>query len=235
MRVRDPERRAIRQQRTHRSTVPCATRDVIGARTDLDPEKPRTRAARLPDAARARAVEAGLMTAREIDDAAATLRQLRLQAAGDLGLAGAAFALAVAASMRVPTLAVPMLIGGMAMTALGVRAFVHRTFLVEDPAVDAAAYRVEVVRRYGERAASAEHVRVLASALRATASDPDAELLELLALLEDGERRLDPSAVVSLEQSDAIPAKAPVAAGENLIPHVSHRDDIYPLGRHSAR
>lgn len=175
------------------------------------------------------------MTAREIDDAAATLRQLRLQAAGDLGLAGAAFALAVAASMRVPTLAVPLLIGGMAMTALGVRAFVHRTFLVEDPAVDAAAYRVEVVRRYGERAASAEHVRVLASALRATASDPDAELLELLALLEDGERRLDPSAVVSLEQSDAIPAKAPVAAGENLIPHVSHRDDIYPLGRHSAR
>lgn len=201
MRERDAERRAVGQQRTHRSTLPRAPRDRIRAGTDADPEKPRSPTARLPDAAEGLAAEAVSMTAREIDDAASSLHELRLQAIGDLGLAGGAFALALVASLRLPALAAPLLIGAMAMTALGLRAFVRRMFLVEDLAVDPAAYTVADVRRYGARAASREHRRFLASALRATLDDPDLELLELLSVLEDDERTVDACAVVSLDHS----------------------------------
>jgi hypothetical protein len=146
------------------------------------------------------------MTAREIDEAAATLRELRVQTVGDLALAGAAFAVALVASRLFPTLAVPMLIGAVAMTVLGLRAFVHRSFLVEDLAGQADAYALRDVRRYAARAASAEHRRSLAHALRARLHDP--ELLALIAVLEDEKRTVDPQTVVSLERS--LYAAAPV-------------------------
>lgn len=146
------------------------------------------------------------MTAREIDEAAATLRELRIQSVGDLALAGAAFAGAVVASRLFPVLAVPFLIGAMAMTVLGLRAFVRHTFLVEDLAGEADAYMLGDVRRYAARVASPEHRRSLGRALRARLRDP--ELLALIAALEDEERTVDPQAVVSLERS--LHAAAPV-------------------------
>lgn len=139
------------------------------------------------------------MTAREIDEAAATLRELRVESVGDLALAGTAFAVALVASRLFPMLAVPFLIGAMAMTVLGLRAFVHRTFLVEDLAGESDAYTLVDVRRYAATVVSAEHRRSLAQALRRRVDDP--ELLALIAVLEDETRALDPQALVALERS----------------------------------
>jgi hypothetical protein len=151
------------------------------------------------------------MTARQIDEAATRLRELRTQAVSDLVLAGVVFALAVTASQTHPSLALPLLIGGMAVTFLGLHAFVRRSFLVEDLAGEPTAYVISDIRSFGARAASRERRQLLARVLRTAAEDPASEvaariaavrpeLEALIAALEDDGRPLEPQAAVELER-----------------------------------
>jgi hypothetical protein len=86
---------------------------------------------------------------------------------------------------------------------LGLRAFLRQSFLLEDLAAEPDAYALGDVRRFAVRATSVAHRRCLAQALQAALPDPGPgpELLELIALLEEEECRLDPQAVVSLQRS----------------------------------
>ena len=151
------------------------------------------------------------MTARQIDEAAERLRDLRLQSVEDLALGGTAFALAMTASRVRPSLAVPLLLGAMVVTFLGLRALVRRRFLVEDLAVDPDAYAIDDVRRYGARTASIEHRRLLARSVRATLDGSTAgvavrvsalrpELEQLVEVLEDERRTLEPPTAVAIER-----------------------------------
>lgn len=151
------------------------------------------------------------MTARQIDEAAKRLHDLRLESVEDLALAGGAFTLALTATRLAPSLAVPLLVGAMAVTFLGIRALVRRWFLVEDLAVERDAYAIGAVRRYGERVSSPERRRLLADSLRAILEGSSAdvavrvaavrpELKELIAALEDPRRTPEPEAVVTIER-----------------------------------
>jgi hypothetical protein len=72
------------------------------------------------------------MTARQIDEAAARLRELQTEAVANFVLAAVAFALALAASVLMRSFALPLLAGGVGATVLGVRAFLRRAFLLDD-------------------------------------------------------------------------------------------------------
>jgi hypothetical protein len=145
------------------------------------------------------------MTAREIDEADARLRDLRTRSIADLTLAGVAFCLALVASRLAPSLALPLLAGGVAGTVVGLRAVLSRYFLVGDLACDPDAYALVEVRRHAERVASLEHRQVLAhelrAALRAAAGGQDGELLRAVELLEDETLPIEPRAIVSIERS----------------------------------
>ena len=93
------------------------------------------------------------MTARQVDEAAARLRELRVEAVGNLALAAIALGLALVASVLMRPVAVPLLVGGMAATVLGLRALLRRSFLVEDLAEQKDAYVIADVRRYAARTA----------------------------------------------------------------------------------
>jgi hypothetical protein len=151
------------------------------------------------------------MTARQVEDGATRLRELRVEACADLGLAAAAFGLALTASQVRPLLAGPLATGALAMTFLGMRAVVRRQFLVEDLAGEPQAYELPDVLRLGARAASLENRRLLAGSLRALADGTTAEVAErvalvrpeldkLVAALEDGRHPLRPAAAVAVER-----------------------------------
>jgi len=144
------------------------------------------------------------MTAREIDSAASRLQELRALTAGDLGLAALAFALALAASVMHPPLALPLLAGAFAMTFLGLRAFLRRSFLVEELAREPEAYELVDVRRFCARAATPARRRLLAERLRTATADPAAasfrlELEEIVSAVEAG-RPVEPHAAAELDR-----------------------------------
>lgn len=152
------------------------------------------------------------MTARQIDGAATRLRELRADAYEDLGLAGVAFSLALAASVLHPPVALPLLAGALWMTFLGMRAYVARYFLVEELAHEPEAYELPDVRRFGARAASTRNRRLVARSLRGIAEGSTAErgervaavcpeLMAIIAILEDENTELAPSAAVALDRS----------------------------------
>ncbi len=184
---------------------------AIGGSPDAHPEKPLSGSARPPDAIAPCRVDPGGMTARQIDGAAAQLHELRVQTVERLGLAAVAFALALTATQLRPALAVPLLLGAMAMTFLGVRALVRRWFLLEDLALEPEAYELADVRRFGVRAASPERQRVLAHSLRAVMEESTSfvaarvaavrpELEEIVDALENDPSTLKPQAAVALER-----------------------------------
>ena len=145
------------------------------------------------------------MNARQVDDAAGRIHELGVETAGDIALAVVATGLALAATQLLPALAMPFLVGAIAVGFLGVRAFVRRTFLVEDLAAEPDAYSIHAVRSYGLRAATCEHRHALARTIRAEAGEPrlapvHVELEQLVGVLEDDRRRLDPCTLVALEQ-----------------------------------
>jgi hypothetical protein len=145
------------------------------------------------------------MNARQVDDAAGQLHELGIESVEDIALALVATGLALAATQLFPNLAMPFLLGAIGVGFLGVRAYVRRTFLVEDLAAEPDAYAIPAVRSYGLRATAAEHRHALAGLIRVEASEPRlepvrAELEQLAALLEDDRRRVEPFSLVSLEQ-----------------------------------
>jgi hypothetical protein len=145
------------------------------------------------------------MNARQIDDAAGRLHELDIESAGDIALAVVATGLALAATQLLPALAMPFLVGAIAVGFLGVRAYVRRTFLVEDLAAEPDAYEIPAVRSFGQRATAVGHRRALARTIRAEAERPRlapvrADLDRVAERLEDGRRPVDPCALVALEQ-----------------------------------
>ena len=145
------------------------------------------------------------MNARQVDDAAGRLHELGVESVEDLVLAVVATGLALAATQVRPVLAMPFLLGAVGVGFLGVRAYVRRTFLVEDLAAEPDAYGIPAVRHFGLRVTALDHRRGLARTIRAEACQPRfvpvrTELGRLASLLEDGRRPVDPCALVTLEQ-----------------------------------
>ena len=147
------------------------------------------------------------MDASAVDEAARRLRDLRQDEWLDLGLGALAFGLALAATTLYPPLALPLFIGGVAASCLGVRALWLRWDLVDRLASERDAHAIAAVRAYATRETSPERRRAFAAGIRARLADPvfaagpgQAAATELEALareLEDAALALDPvSAVV---------------------------------------
>lgn len=163
-----------------------------------------------PDAVRPTGSDRETMNARQIDEAGERLRDLRLRAAEELALGAGALGLSIAATQLWPSLAVPLLVGAVVVSFLGVQALVRRSFLIEDLAAERDAYVLPAVRRFGLRVVSPAHRRRLASTLRVALKGSTAEtaerleavrpeLDELIADLEDDSLRWDPAVAIGLE------------------------------------
>jgi hypothetical protein len=145
------------------------------------------------------------MYARAVDDAAAQLHDLRREEWQDLGLAGLALALAVAAAQVLPALALPLFVGGLAVGARGVRALWRRWDLVERLAGERDAYLISEVLGYASRETTMERRQTFSALIRARLSEPvearvrvaAKELGALAAELEDAELVLDPVSAVA--------------------------------------
>ena len=151
------------------------------------------------------------MYAWEVDRATIELRGLRQEEWVNAALAALAFGFALGASGLAPSLAVPLLVGGLASTFLAVRAFWRRWDLLDRLALDRDAYRIREVRLVADRSATMETRHVLAASIRRLLEHPgypcaarvraDAEGLEALAReLDDPALSLDPACAVACKQ-----------------------------------
>lgn len=147
------------------------------------------------------------MYARAVDEAAERLRALRREERGDLTLAALALGLAVVATQVRPALAAPLLFGGLAVGALGLRASWRRWDLVERLASEGDAYVISEVSAYASRAATMERRHTFAALIRSRLPQPGLvsegrivavtdELEALASELDDSALALDPAAAV---------------------------------------
>jgi hypothetical protein len=148
------------------------------------------------------------MYARVLDDAAVRLRTLRHEQWEDLTLAALALGLAIAASKTRSGLAVPLLLGGLAVGALGVRAAWRRWDLIERLADDAAAHVIPEVKGYASQQATMERRQSFAALIRSRLPRPGImaearvaavadELTALAVELEDDALELDLASAVT--------------------------------------
>jgi len=148
------------------------------------------------------------MYARSVDEAAARLRELRHEEWEDLGLAALAFGLAVAMTQVDPALAMPLVLGGVAVAAFGMRALWCHWDLVDRLAGERDAYVIPEVRTYASREATMERRHDFAASIRNRLRQPGVacearvvalaqELESLAAELDDGELVLDPDCAVA--------------------------------------
>jgi hypothetical protein len=148
------------------------------------------------------------MHAREVEEARASLKELRLTEWEDLALALLTFAAALAATQLYPQLAFPLFLGGLVVGVLGIRAVVREWDLVDRLSRDRDAYVIPRVAECAAREATPERRSTMAATLRTIAPAPGhpteprikavAAELELLAReLEDDALELDPSAAVA--------------------------------------
>jgi hypothetical protein len=148
------------------------------------------------------------MYARVVDDSASRLRQLRLEEWEDLSLGALAFAASLAATQRLPSLAIPLFIGGVVSLGLGVRALWRHWDLVDRLCDQPDAYVIPEIRARAERETTMTRRRSSAVQLRSWVRDPGPEsaarvaevadeLSALISELEDPELRLDPIAGVA--------------------------------------
>jgi hypothetical protein len=146
------------------------------------------------------------MNARAVDDAGERLRELRQQQWEDLGLAALALGLALAATKVVPSLALPLFLGGVTVGFLGTRALWRRWDLLERLAGERDAYVLSEVLERASQEATIERRRTFAALIRARLTTPGyaprisatAEELEALACeLADDELELDPARAVA--------------------------------------
>lgn len=144
------------------------------------------------------------MYARDVDDAAARLRDLRLAEWEDLILSALALGSAIVATQVWRELAVPLFLGGFVIGALGVRAVWRRWDIIDRLAGERDAYVIPEIFAYARRGATIERRRSYASIIRGIAPAPgnpnEARLaavatdLETLACeLEDEDLELDPA------------------------------------------
>jgi hypothetical protein len=151
------------------------------------------------------------MTARDVELLDRRLGELHERAVGQLALAWVAFALALVATELRRDLVIPFLIGAIALTGLGLSAFIRKTLLVEDAAVDRDTYVLDAVRRYAARLATCERRRDDADSIRRLLAQPElaiaarveanrAELEAIADELERDELALDPVSAVALDR-----------------------------------
>lgn len=151
------------------------------------------------------------MVARDVDRAATELRDFSLGVWEHFGLAAIAFGLALTASRLYPALGVPLLIGGIASLALGVRDAARRWELIDRLVLDRDAYRIPAVRCRAEQAATMRSRRALASSIGVLLVRPELvaagrvdavaeELRMLAAYLDDEDLSLDPASAVVCER-----------------------------------
>jgi hypothetical protein len=161
------------------------------------------------------------MYARAVDDAGARLRELRRDEWQELGLAGATLGLAIGATQYTPSLALPLLIGGLGVGVLGIRALWRHWDLVDRLADDPDAYAIPEVLAYASREAAMHRRRRSAvlirhhldSTCRSNTGLCDHARDELAALaneLEDEALDLRPTAAVVCSRLLLEPAESPL-------------------------
>ena len=171
------------------------------------------------------------MYARAVEDAAQDLRELRHDEWGDFGLGALALSLAAVAGQFRSALALPLLIGGLTVWALGVRALWRHWDLVDRLAGNRDAYVISDVLAYASREATMDRRRNFAAMIRGTIRQPGlalesrvraaADELEALASeLEDEELVLDPACAVAclrlLRDSPGSPLLNPALPSSDL-------------------
>jgi hypothetical protein len=151
------------------------------------------------------------MYARAVDDAAARLRGLRQEEREDLALAGLALGLAVAATQVWPAFALPLLLGGLVMGALGLRAVWRHWDLIERLSGERDAYVIPEVLSFAARETTVERRQTYANLIRSSLG-PDTllrnprilaaagELEALASELDDRSLALDPAAAVECKR-----------------------------------
>lgn len=176
------------------------------------------------------------MVARDVDQAARELAAWRREARQQFGLAAVAFALALGASQLRPAFAVPLLFGGVAALALGVRALAKRWELLDRLLLDRDAYAIGDVRARGAQATSMKSRHALASSIHCLLAQPDLtpsgrvgaaaqELEELADELDDEDLALDPTSAAEcmrlLNDVSESPLRNPAFPLEDLRARVS--------------
>jgi len=101
------------------------------------------------------------MYAREVDEAATRLRSLRRQALEQFCAATLSFGLALAATQAHPQLAIPFLLGGVVVGALGLRTEWLHWDLLDRLADQADAHAIPEVLAYASRATPEDPVQVV--------------------------------------------------------------------------
>lgn len=148
------------------------------------------------------------MYAREVEEARASLKELRLTEREDLVLAALAFGASLLATQLFPQLALPLFLGGVTIGVLGMRAVVRQWDLVDRLTGERDAYVIPQVLECAAREATPERRRSMAATIRSIVPTPGhpnearieavAAELELLAQeLEDDALELDPAAAVA--------------------------------------
>ena len=145
------------------------------------------------------------MYARAVDDAAAQLQNLRRVSWQDLALAAVALILAVVVTQIHPPLAMPLLLGGVTVGGLGIRALWRRWDIVERLSGERDAYVIAEVLAFASREATMERRHGNAESIRRLLEQPEwdfdarsSEELEALASeLDNGELELDPACAVA--------------------------------------
>jgi hypothetical protein len=171
------------------------------------------------------------MYARAVDDAAARLRELCHEQWEQCGLAALALGLAVTASQVLPPLAVPLLLGGLALGALGMRAFWRHWDLLDRLAGERDAHGIPAVAAYASREATLERRRSAAATIRRRLTERELgcdvpftavakELEALAAELDDGELAFEPAAAVACTRLLSDPS------GGDLLDPASRPDEL---------
>lgn len=147
------------------------------------------------------------MYARAVDDVAERLVQLRRDEQRQIALSIVALVASLAATALYPPLVLALLLGGIAVGALGVRSLWRQWDLVDRLADERDAYVIPEVQAYAARESRIERRRTSAAVIRSwlaseRATDQrtlaTAEQLEALAReLEDDELELDPACAVA--------------------------------------
>lgn len=177
----------------------------------------------------------GDVYARAVDDAASRLRALGEEERGGLGLATLALGLAVAATQVWPAFAFPLLLGGLVVGVLGLRALWRRRDLVERLSGEREAHVIPEVWAFASRQASMDRRRTYAALIRgrlpAEGITGDVRILALVDEFEalaselvDESLALDPVAAVAcmrlLGDVAESPLFNPAASPEELRSHI---------------
>jgi len=153
-----------------------------------------------------------MLNAQTLQENEHRLHELRQDEWTDLGLAGLAMGLALAASFFHPPFALPLFIGALASSILAGRAFFRRSELFDRLMLDDDAQAIPEVRRRAEEIATMESRRALAHALRTRltpvpgcstsprVAGSEDELKALAADLDDETLSLDPCCAVRCHQ-----------------------------------